>query len=533
MKRALTSYLLFAALFAAGCFQPVVDDSADASGSADAGCRIDSDCPQPQSSACDPVAARCSNGVCVTEKLPRVWDSSPGACQQVSDCDCQASTLGAPNCTGAFACEAGRCQFKCDSKSCQSDQECGAGFVCDQDTTCSGAKTCVPGCRGDVTGNGCPAGQACAPRNACTSCSCPGFCISPPKPCQSDLECPGPGQICAPTDTACSATSKRCVPGCDKGTPCPNGQFCAIGACGAGTCQNVGPGCVDDKQCPAGQVCEFDIGCATPKKCVPGCHSDSQCSSGTCNQRVCVTCPCAGTCGLDPCRDQDGDGYGADCSPAADLCSNLIGKCDCDDTNPKVHPGAPEICGNGIDDNCNGQVDEGCGTCSRSCASTFDCGLGTAFCQSACCQSCPTLPPQSCPAGGCSQPNGIDIHGCAQAPICGKCCACPAMFAPVCGTNYQTYSNPCEAQCAAVPVLHSGVCLKGEGLECSPASPCVAGMYCRDTCPMCGALLPMRCTQLGACTADYDCPAGLTPPQCPRGPATFACANHSCQAACP
>jgi hypothetical protein len=44
--------------------------------------------------------------------------------------------------------------------------------------------------------------------------------------------------------------------------------------------------------------------------------------------------------------DQDGDGV--------PWCN------DCDDSTASVHPGAAEICGNHVDDNCNGVVDENC-----------------------------------------------------------------------------------------------------------------------------------------------------------------------------
>ena len=45
--------------------------------------------------------------------------------------------------------------------------------------------------------------------------------------------------------------------------------------------------------------------------------------------------------------DADGDGYQA--------------AVDCNDANPAVHPGAAEVLGNGIDDDCDTQVDEGSG----------------------------------------------------------------------------------------------------------------------------------------------------------------------------
>jgi hypothetical protein len=46
--------------------------------------------------------------------------------------------------------------------------------------------------------------------------------------------------------------------------------------------------------------------------------------------------------------DADGDGY----------IKQSMGGNDCDDMNPTIHPGAVELC-DGIDNNCNGQIDEG------------------------------------------------------------------------------------------------------------------------------------------------------------------------------
>ena len=54
-----------------------------------------------------------------------------------------------------------------------------------------------------------------------------------------------------------------------------------------------------------------------------------------------------------PCRDEDGDLFG---DPASDSCPRL--GLDCDDGDPAVHPGAAGSCDNGVDDNCNGWVDE-------------------------------------------------------------------------------------------------------------------------------------------------------------------------------
>lgn len=64
-------------------------------------------------------------------------------------------------------------------------------------------------------------------------------------------------------------------------------------------------------------------------------------------------------CGDPTCTDNDGDGYG---SPADASCT--YAQEDCDDVLASVNPGVAEVCDNGIDDNCDGQIDEDCSTCT-------------------------------------------------------------------------------------------------------------------------------------------------------------------------
>jgi hypothetical protein len=52
------------------------------------------------------------------------------------------------------------------------------------------------------------------------------------------------------------------------------------------------------------------------------------------------------------CTDSDGDGYAIE--------GGACGAIDCDDSDAAINPGAAEVCGDGVDNTCDGVIDEGC-----------------------------------------------------------------------------------------------------------------------------------------------------------------------------
>ena len=89
--------------------------------------------------------------------------------------------------------------------------------------------------------------------------------------------------------------------------------------------------CTNDGDCGVGYYCENN-NCVAKKQNGSACTNSAQCLSGYCVD---------GFCRPGPAVDSDGDGY-------------TVAAGDCDDSNPTIHPGASEICGDGIDQDCNG-----------------------------------------------------------------------------------------------------------------------------------------------------------------------------------
>ena len=176
--------------------------------------------------------------------------------------------------------------------------------------------------------------------------------------------------------------------------------------------------------------------------CIANCHGITLQNSGPCSER-CAPLSCTIYCDNGFKRDTNGCEI-CECRPATATCS-------CDSA---VY--AP-VCGedrhtypNTCNAHCAGVPVLYPGECRNTCGLDFICDL-------------------DCPDGGYAH----DERGC---KIC-RCegpCPCPQVEDPVCGENWITYQNACEARCHGVRVLSQGKC--PENCNCPTALEPVCGL---------------------------------------------------------
>jgi hypothetical protein len=186
--------------------------------------------------------------------------------------------------------------------------------------------------------------------------------------------------------TSCFSGSPPCqTEGVLSCSPDQRSLFCALPPAGAEVCNGLdddGDGCIDEGF-NLGATCSVGIG-ACRRFGTTICSADGTgvlCNAvagapgiESCNG---IDDDCSGV--IDNGCDDDGDGY---CDAALGFSGSLplavcplstsINLRDCDDTNPAIHPGAIEICNDGRDQNCDGDPNDGCLPCDPNIDADFD-----------------------------------------------------------------------------------------------------------------------------------------------------------------
>jgi len=262
-------------------------------------------------------------------------------------------------------------------KACTKDADCtDAGEACDEAAAkcktllgkCTGSK---PTCGADgklVCDAAPPAGETCNGKDDdCNGATDEGLCDDS-NAC-TDNVCDG--KACSnPANSAPCDDKNACTSGdaCDKGNctgkakDCDDKDACTADSCdtNSGSCatKNYEGSCSDSNACTGGDVCGLATGGAWT--CLPGanavkCDDNNVCTDDSCDgQKGCQNKPNAGTA---PCYGGPGGTQDIGlCKAGSKQCkdgalgSTCVGE---------VLPTATEAC-NGVDDSCNGQVDEGC-----------------------------------------------------------------------------------------------------------------------------------------------------------------------------
>ncbi len=277
------------------------------------------DCPEPETSkSCAEDCCVCGDDVC------------DGLCgEDLDTCACDCAVCGDEQCSpcgeNPSTCREDCCRSPAGTFGC-GDGFC-LGFGCGENT-----ETCPADC-GSACGNGtCDRGED--PTTCVEDCAI--------KACGNRVCEGGEGPEICPED--CASTCGNCECEADKGESlftCP----LDCGSCGDGVCSQCPSLQEDASTCPAD--------CCVPE--TERCNAIDDDCDGVVDEENADDCVLFY-------RDGDGDGAGVSgdsrCLCAPEGKHNARDGGDCDDANEGVRFGGPEIC-DGQDNNCDGKVDEG------------------------------------------------------------------------------------------------------------------------------------------------------------------------------
>jgi len=278
-------------------------------------------------------------------------------CEDDSDCEndevCDGGECVEVECTRDSDCDDG---FDCTRDDCvrndcvfEPDNDlCGNNEVCNPDDSDADVDGCVEQCECDSDSD-CDDSDFCNGEEQCDGCDC------------QEGEEPDCDDSVACTEDSCSEALDRCRNISDHDFCQDRGDnLCVPDDPDADVAGCVSLECENDADCSDGQYCNGSEWCDGDSECRAGttvvCNDGNAGTSDACDEATdrCVYTPIQEVCGNG--LDDDNDGV-VDDGCAEELCTDIVDN----DGDGQINEGCAEICGDGIDNDRDGLTDEGCG----------------------------------------------------------------------------------------------------------------------------------------------------------------------------